>query len=103
MRPENPQEVMRRYPRVTAHRIAESLGYPIPSRAAQIGLDGLHGRANYCEWIYSCYGGNAREALRRSIRNRHYHTDHMPEYRIVKKLVYQAIETGGEPIFARWS
>ena len=42
-RPETPEEFMRRYPRVTAHIIAESLGYATPSRAARIGLDGLHG------------------------------------------------------------
>ena len=40
-RPETPEEFMRRYPRITAHIIAESLGYATPTRAAWIGLDGL--------------------------------------------------------------
>ena len=30
---ESPQEIMRRYPRITAHIIAESLGYATPTKA----------------------------------------------------------------------
>lgn len=48
-KPQTPDEFMRRYPRITGHIIAESLGYATPGRAADIGLDGLHGRENWCE------------------------------------------------------
>ena len=93
---------MRRYPRVTGHIIAESLGYAPPSRAAQIGLDGLYGRENWCEWIYSCYDRDARRALQNSIRNRHYHSGFMAEYKLAKKLVDRANRTGEEPELASW-
>lgn len=33
-KPDSPQEAMRRWPRVTAHVICESLGYATPSKAA---------------------------------------------------------------------
>jgi len=64
---------MQRYLRVTAHTISESLGYATPITAAVIGLDGMYRRKNYFEWIASCYAGEAKEALTRSIRSRHYH------------------------------
>jgi len=101
-RPETPDEFMRRYPRVTAHIIAESLGYATPSRAARIGLDGMEGRENWCEWLDACYGGNARECLRRSITGRHYHKGYMAEYRLARRLVDRCLEDGDEPVFASW-
>ena len=59
-KPETSKEFMQRYPRITSHIIAESLGYATPTTAARIGLDGLYDHPNYCEWIASCYKGNAR-------------------------------------------
>ena len=96
------KEVMRRYPRITAHIIAESLGYATPSRAARILKDAIEGRENYCEWIYSCYGGDPRLAVENAIRNRHYHRGFMRDYRLAKRLVERAIDTGEEPLFASW-
>src|SRR3990170_4269672 len=46
----------------------------------QIGLDGMNGRENWCEWIYSSYNRDARRALRDAIRNRHNHRGYMAEY-----------------------
>ncbi len=40
------EETMRRYPLITAHIIAESLGYAPPSRAARILKDAREGRKN---------------------------------------------------------
>lgn len=101
-KPKTPREFMLRYPRITAHIIAESLGYATPTTAAHIGLDGLHGRENYCEWIDSCYKGNAGDCLQKSIRSRHYHKGFMAEYKLAKRLVDHALQTGEEPIFASW-
>jgi len=101
-KPQTPEEFMRRYPRTTAHIIAESLGYAPPSRAARIGLDGMYGRKNWCEWVDACYSGDARRVLEKSIRSRHYHKGYMSEYKLAKKLVDRAIETGEEPLFASW-
>jgi hypothetical protein len=72
---------------VTAHVVAESLGYATPSRAAMIGLDGLLGRPNYCEWIDCCYRTNARQALQDAIRRRHNHHGYMAEYKLARALV----------------
>jgi hypothetical protein len=95
-------ETMKRYPRITAHVIAESLGYATPSCAARILKDAREGRKNYCEWIDSCYDGDPLTAVKNAIRNRHYHKGYMAEYKLAKKLVDRAIETGDEPIFGSW-
>ena len=81
----------------------ESLGYATPTAAAIIGLDGLYGRENWCEWIYSCYGRDAREALKRSIQHRHGHKGYMSWYKErALPLVKYAIEEEKEPLFASW-
>ncbi|MEW6664137.1 MAG: hypothetical protein AB1512_02805 [Thermodesulfobacteriota bacterium] len=101
-RPETPDEFMRRYPRVTAHLIAESLGYFTPSAAARAGLDAIHGRENWCEYIYTCFDRNPRPCLERAIKARRCHSGYMAEYRLAKRLVDRCLETGREPMFASW-
>jgi len=96
------EETMKRYPQITAHIIAESLGYATPSCAARILKDAREGRENYCEWIYSCYGSDPLPAVRNAIRNRHHHKGYMAEYKLAKKLVDRAIETGDEPLLESW-
>lgn len=96
------KETMKRYPRITAHIIAQSLGYASPTCAARILKDTREGRENYCEWIYSCYDKNPLRAVLDSIRNRHCHKGYMAEYRLAYALVKRAIETGDEPLFASW-
>jgi len=93
---------MRCYPRLTAHVIAESLGYATPSRAAAIIKDAREGRKNYCEWIDACYGGDPLPAVKNAIRNRHTHSGFMAEYKLALALVRKALETGDEPVFASW-
>ena len=44
-------DYLRRYPRICAHIIAESLGYAVPDVAAQILKDAKERRENFCEWI----------------------------------------------------
>ena len=78
------------------------MGYATPTAAAIIGLDGMNRKENYCEWIYSCYGRDARRALQNSIERRHGHKGYMAEYKLAKKLVDIALEKGEEPIFASW-
>ena len=96
------KETMKRYPRITAHIIAQSLGYATPSCAARILKDAREGRENCCEWIYSCYSKDPLPAVRDSIRNRHHHRGFMAEYKLAYALVRRAIETGDEPLFASW-
>jgi len=96
------KETMKRYPRITAHIIAESLGYATPSMAARILKDAREGRKNYCEWITACYGGDLLPAVKDAIRNRHNHKGYMAEYKLAYALVKRAIETGEEPLLASW-
>ena len=96
------KETMKRYPRITAHIISESLGYATPSCAARILKDAREGRENYCEWVYSCYDKNPLRAVRDSIRKRHHHKGFMAEYKRAYALVKRAIETGEEPLFGSW-
>lgn len=98
----NLQETMERYPRITAHIIAESLGYATPSCAARILKDAREERKNYCEWIYSCYTTDPLKAVQNSIRNRHYHKGFMSDYKRAKALVIRAIEKDEEPLLASW-
>ena len=100
--PETTEEIMSRYPRITAHVIAESLGYATPSCAARIVRDAKYRRENWCEWLDACYGKNALRAVQDSIRNRHRHTGYMAEYELAKTLVDRAIADGEEPILASW-
>ena len=95
-------EALRRFPRVVAHVIAESLGYATPSLAARIVADAHEGRPNYCEWIASCYGSDPREAVRNAIARRHRHRGYMAEYRQALELVRHYAETGEQPLFAAW-
>ncbi len=99
---ESAQETMKRYPRLVAHIIAESLGYATPTTAARILSDAKHRRENWCEWIYSCYGRDPLPAVQSSIRNRHHHSGYMAEYKLAKVLVDRAIQAGDEPLFASW-
>jgi len=96
------KNTMQRYPRITAHIIAESLGYATPSCAARILKDAKEGKENHCEWIASCYKCDPRSAVQNAIRNRHHHEGFMAEYKLALALVKKALETGEEPIFASW-
>ncbi len=99
---ESEQDIMKRYPRVVAHIIAESLGYATPTNASRILNDAKHRRENWCEWIYSCYGRDPLPAVRASIRNRHHHRGYMAEYKLAKALVDRAVQAGDEPLLASW-
>lgn len=98
----NAQRVMRRWPRITAHIIAESLGYATPTCAALILRDAKEGKENWCEWVASCFNGNAKEVVRRAIADRHTHKGYMASYTLARKLVEAAVKEGTEPLFASW-
>lgn len=95
-------ETMKKYPCITAHVIAESLGYATPSCAARILKDAREGEKNYCEWIYSCYTSDPLKAVHDAIRNRRYHTGFMADYKRAQALVKRSIETGEEPLLGSW-
>lgn len=99
-----PEDAIRRWPRITAHMIAESLGYATPISAASIVLNGANNHGDYCEWIYSCYKTIARNALIDCIKRRKHHKGYMAEYRQAKALVANHIKHNGQhdPTFASW-
>jgi hypothetical protein len=96
------QETMKKYPLITSHIIAESLGYATPTCAARILKDAREGRENYCEWIDACYDRNALRAVQDSIRYRHNHSGYMSEFKYAKALVEKSIKDGVEPELASW-
>jgi hypothetical protein len=96
------QETMKKYPLITAHIIAESLGYATPTCAASILKDAREGRENWCEWIDACYQRNALRAVQDSIRYRHNHSGYMAEFKLAKALVEKSIKYGKEPELASW-
>lgn len=95
-------DVLRCYPALCAHIIAESLGYATPSIAATILRDAVLERENWCEWIYSCYNRIPLNAVRAAIKNRHRHRGYMADVRLAISIVREAIRSGNEPIFASW-
>lgn len=95
-------EIMRRYPRLTSHVICASLGYCTPTSAARIIQDVKYKRANFCEWIWACYGGDPNGAVKLAIRARHGHKGFMASYIQARAMVRRAVETSQELLFASW-
>ncbi|MCC6449510.1 MAG: hypothetical protein IT574_03015 [Candidatus Aureabacteria bacterium] len=58
------------YPRICAQVIAVSNGYALPEVAARIVQDAVAGHENWCEWVYSCYGRDARRCVREALSGR---------------------------------
>jgi len=59
-RPATRDEVLRRYPRIVSHLIAESLGYFLPEAAAGAVLAVLEKRGCACEWYCHMSGVSGR-------------------------------------------
>lgn len=107
-----PKQIMSKYPRITAHLIAESLGYFTPTSAANAIIRAKNKEAYFCEWYSHCamlHGDSSKEnvakvtqdQLKNAIRNRHYHTGYMASYKQARRIVDQAL-VNNEPIFASW-
>ena len=97
-----PEDYLWRYPRVCAHIICHSLGYAAPTTAARILMHAHRGEPDYCEWIWSCYGTDAKRAVQGAIRARHSHQGYMADFDLAYALVRRAAETGDEPLFGSW-
>jgi len=95
-------DALRRWPRIVAHVIADSLGYATPSLAARIVADATNRSPNHCEWVDACFHGDAKSAVGRAVRRRHRHRDFMASYPNALYLVRQYVLTGDEPLFASW-
>ena len=99
--PQDNVEALRRWPRICAHIIAESLGYATPLSAARILLNAKKGQQDWCEWVSACFNSDPRLPVQNAIRRRHYHRGYMADYRLAKKIV-EAELVGKGPVFASW-
>lgn len=98
-----------RWPRLTSHLIAESLGYFTPEGAANALLAFKRGQEHWCEWYLHMAALGRKpivqvgaETLRRAIRTRRYHRGYMGSYELAVKIVRQRLTTGASPLFASW-
>ena len=82
---------MKRWPRLCAHIICESLGYATPALAARIVMDAKALRQNWCEWVYSCYKGDPVPVVKDAIRSRHYHRGPVSNMEMFLSLVLQRL------------
>lgn len=103
------EDVLRRWPRLTAHLVAESLGYFTPRDAAAAVLAYKYRRPFNCEWYFHIqrYSPGAtledigEAVIEKSIRRRHHHNGFMNNYRVAKAIVNESI-MGKEPVLASW-
>lgn len=103
------EDALRRWPRLIAHLIAESLGYFTPEGAANTVLLFKRGQENWCEWfLHMASVGHkpvrqvAAETLRRAIRGRASHRGYMASYEFALKIVRERTATGAGPVFGSW-
>jgi len=102
-------DIMKKYPRITAHLIAESLGYFTPKAAAFAIKYYKTNVPYYCEWFIHLARGYDRErilkagkmVIENAFKLRKYHRGYMADYRLARKIVEQSIR-GNDPMFASW-
>lgn len=114
------QDVLQRLPCLTAHLIAESLGYFTPESAANAIAYYMKGQGFFCEWYYdwaskrfangNTKGGDLRDtvkevgelALQNAFKRRHHHRGPMAEFKRALALVLHVRRGGQGPLFASW-
>jgi hypothetical protein len=97
--PETREEILRRWPRLAAHVICESLGYWSPLGAAGMIRDFKQGKRNYSEYVASCWQGDPAGPLRRAIASRHSHNGYMASYPAARSIVDRFNADRTEPNF----
>lgn len=97
-----PHDAVARWPLLSAHLIAESLGYAVPTLAGIIILDAANGRPNYCEWMMHTFSGDARKAVQKTFKNRRQHRGFMADFPTALEIVRNYLETQDEPLLASW-
>ena len=105
----NTDEVLKRYPILTAHLICESLGYFSPRAAANAVLSHVRKQPNYCEWYISAAGFNEAaqvefnaRTIGRAFSHRRSHRGYMANYPSASLLVKRSASGAGEPLFGSW-
>ena len=98
-------DVLRRWPRIAAHIMSESLGYASPETAAYILLTGKFNEPCWCEWADACWNRDGRAILRHSIKGRKHHEGFMAHYSDrALPMVRNAVQSGGQTngMLAAW-
>jgi hypothetical protein len=116
----NQRDVIGHLPCLTAHLIAESLGYFTPEGAANAVAYSTKGEAFYCEWYYDWASkrfvsgntqcpdvrGTVKEvgelALQNAVRRRSHHRGPMAQFKRALDLVLHVRQGGEGPRFASW-
>jgi hypothetical protein len=101
--------ILRRYPRLVAHLICESLGYFTPGAAANAIRAYREGETFPCEWyVHMAQGFDwakllevGKKVIGRAFQYRRLHRGYMADYRLARKLVEAELQGHG-PIFASW-
>ena len=102
-------DVRRRYPRLVAHMVCDSLGYFTPGAAAQALKAYKENVPNCCEWyVHMARGFNddklldvGKHVVQRAFESRHHHRGYMAHYPMARKLVEEEL-AGRGPVFASW-
>jgi hypothetical protein len=103
-------EIVKHYPRLTAHLIAESLGYFSVSAAAHAIKAYKDNKEWWCEWYIDIQMKGRltdmkeinKYVIQRAIANRHGHKGSMASYTEAKKQVNAALQGKEVPEFGAW-
>ncbi len=107
-------KAIRRWPRLTAHLICESLGYFTPRGAANAIAHYKNDQSFSCEWYshMASFSGDpfdqealkeiGADVMRWTVQRRHNHTGYMADYKHAKELVRRSLSKEGDPTFASW-
>lgn len=112
----NQRDALKRYPRIIAHMICESLGYFTVLSAANALLAYIEKKPYYCEWYDHMAGfqktGTYNERMQHitqrtvkdAIRNRKGHHGYMAEYKNAIMLIKAELEREGvtSQMLASW-
>jgi hypothetical protein len=105
------EEILKKYPRLVSHMIAESLGYFTPRSAANAIIHAKLQLPFFCE-MYCHFARHAKdfdaEVLEitraypfQAFAQRRTHTGYMAEYKLARRIVKNALR-GNDPVFASW-
>ena len=100
-KPNSTEEVLRRYPQLTAHLMCESLGYLTPGAAANAILSHIQKQEFACEWYLDMTRKDRslvqvnENIISMAFRHRHFHTGFMADHR--SALVMVERESNGSP------
>ena len=97
-----PLDAMARWPLLTAHLIAQSLGAVTPGAAAIIVLDAANGAMNHSEWMTHTFQGNAEKAVETTFKNRATHKGFMADFSTALSIVKVDLDSGERTRFCSW-